>query len=262
MAGVADLGLEPGILLVLIAIAFAAGWIDAVSGGGGLLQLPALLLMLPGVPPVVALGTNKLSSAIGTAGAAATYAHRLRPRLASFAPMATAAFVGALLGAVFASRLPGDALLPLVWGLLVAVWLWTLLRPAFGMVASPRWSGRRHVLASVVAGAVIGAYDGVIGPGTGSFLLMTLVAGLGMTFLQASATAKIVNLGTNLAALIVFGLGGHVLWWLGAAMGIANLVGGVLGARTAIGRGSPFVRVVFLVVVGALILRLGWMLFV
>lgn len=261
MTGVADLALEPGVVLVLLAVAAAAGWIDAVSGGGGLLQLPALLLMLPGVPAVVALGTNKVSSAIGTAAAAATYAHRLRPRLASFAPMAVAAFVGSLIGATFASRMPGEALLPVVWGLLLVVWLWTLLRPALGIVARPRWSGRRHVIASVVAGVSIGAYDGLIGPGTGSFLLMALVAGLGMTFLQASATAKVVNLGTNLAALIVFALNGHVLWWLGLGMGMANMVGGVLGARTAIGRGSRFVRGVFLVVVGALILRLGWTLF-
>jgi uncharacterized membrane protein YfcA len=138
----------------------------------------------------------------------------------------------------------------------------TLLRPALGERQDLRWHGTdshaRHGIAAVAMGAGIGLYDGVFGPGTGTFLVFGLVSLLGYSFLNASAIAKVVNVSTNLAALLVFGLGGHVLWALGIAMGAANLVGGVVGARTAVRRGSAFVRVVFLVVVAALLLRLGY----
>jgi uncharacterized membrane protein YfcA len=128
-----------------------------------------------------------------------------------------------------------------------------------GTVEQLRWEGqRRHYGVAVIAGLGIGFYDGLIGPGTGSFLLIVLVAGLGLSFLKASATAKIVNVGTNIAALIIFGFTGSVLWLLGLLMGACNLVGAVLGARTAIAKGSEFVRRVFLVVVALLILRLAW----
>ena len=138
------------------------------------------------------------------------------------------------------------------------VWLWTLLTPQMGRVQALRWHGhRRHYAIASVAGLAIGFYDGMIGPGTGSFLLIVLVAGLGYSFLNGSSTAKVVNLGTNAAALIVFGLTGSVMWALGLLMGACNVAGAVVGARMAIRRGSTFVRAVFLTVVGLLILRLG-----
>lgn len=252
-------GLDPAALLLLCLAAAAAGWVDAVTGGGGLVQLPSLLIALPPGQPAVALGTNKLASLIGTSAAAATYVRRVRLDLATALPMALAAFAGSVLGALVATRLPAAAFRPVILVMLVSVWLFTWLRPAMGLHEQRRFAGqRRHMLVAVGAGLAIGCYDGLIGPGTGTFLLIVLVAGLGLSFLHASATAKVVNLGTNLAALIVFGLGGTVLWGLGLLMGVCNLVGAVVGARTAIARGSGFVRVVFLVVVGMLILRLGW----
>jgi uncharacterized membrane protein YfcA len=128
-----------------------------------------------------------------------------------------------------------------------------------GRTQELRWQGqRRHYVVAIIAGLAIGFYDGVIGPGTGSFLLIVLVAGLGYSFLHASATAKVVNLSTNVAALIVFGVAGIPLWGLGLAMGVFNVLGAVIGARMAIRRGSGFVRAVFLVVVAVLIVRLGW----
>jgi len=141
---------------------------------------------------------------------------------------------------------------------LLAVAVYTLARPALGEATALRWHGRRHHLAAGAAGAAIGFYDGILGPGTGSFLVFTLVGLLGYAFLEASAKAKIVNFATNLGALLVFVPQGAVLWGLGLLMGSANLLGGYLGARTAVARGSGFVRVVFLLVVGVLILRLGW----
>lgn len=248
-----------GTLVLLCVAAGAAGWVDAVSGGGGLLQLPALLIALPDASPVQALGTNKLSSILGTGAASATYVRRAPPDVRTALPMAAAAIAGAAAGAITASHLPADLFRPLVVLLLVAVWLWTLLNPRVGREQSLRWQGRRrHYLVAVLAGAVIGFYDGLLGPGTGSFLLIVLVAVLGYSFLNASSTAKIVNLGTNLAAVTVFAATGSVLWLVGLAMGVCNVAGAVVGARMAIARGSGFVRGVFLVVVAVLILRLGW----
>ena len=244
-------------VMILIVVAFGAGWVDAVSGGGGLIQLPVLLVALPPTLVVSALGTNKLSSVIGTSAAAATYARRSPPDPRTALPMAVAAFIGAAIGAVTATRIPPEVFRPVVAAVLLVVWLWTLLRPSMGEADELRWAGRRrHYVVAVALGFAIGCYDGLIGPGTGAFLVFVLVSLLGYSFLQASATAKFVNLGTNIAALIVFGLGGHVLWALGLLMGAGNLVGGVTGARTAVARGSSFVRLVLLVVVGALIVVL------
>jgi uncharacterized membrane protein YfcA len=247
------------VVIALCLTAAAAGWVDAVSGGGGLLQLPALLIAFPTAAPVTALATNKLSSIMGTGAATATYWGRARPDVRTALPMALAAFAGAAAGALIASHVPAAAFRPVIVVMLAIVWVWTLVNPAMGQDQDLRWQGhRRHYAVATLAGLAIGFYDGMIGPGTGSFLLIVLVAGLGYSFLNGSSTAKVVNLGTNLAALIVFGLAGSVMWALGLLMGACNVLGAVLGARMAIERGSRFVRAVFLAVVGLLILRLGW----
>ncbi len=255
-------GVTPAVLVLLVLAAMLAGWVDAVSGGGGLVQLPALLVGLPDAAPASVLGTNKLSSIIGTSAAAWTYRRAAVTDVGTAVPMALTAFAGSAVGAVVATHLPGTFFRPLAVVLLVAVGLWTLLRPALGEDQDLRWHGGddhgRHRVAAVAMGGLIGAYDGLFGPGTGTFLVFGLVALLGYSFLNASAIAKVVNVSTNLAALIVFGLGGHVLWALGLTMGAANLVGAVVGARTAVRRGSGFVRLVFLVVVAALLVKLGY----
>ncbi len=246
-------------LLLLCAAAAAAGWVDAVSGGGGLLQLPALFIAFPQAPPVEVLATNKVSSILGTAAATATYVRKAPPDVRTALPMVVAAVVGAALGAATASRIPADVFRPVIVVLLIAVWFWTLLSPQMGRTQALRWHGsRRHYVIATLAGLAIGFYDGLIGPGTGSFLLIVLVGVLGYSFLNASSTAKVVNLGTNLAAVVVFGVTGSVMWVLGLLMGVCNVAGAVIGARMAIRRGSGFVRIVFLAVVGVLILRLGW----
>lgn len=248
-----------GTIILLCVAAAAAGWVDAVTGGGGLLQLPAILVGVPQATAVQALGTNKVSGVFGTGAAAITYARKIRPDVRTAVPMALTAFVGALAGASTARLLPAEVFRPIVVILLVVVWFWTLLRPAMGAVDQIRWQGtRRHYAIAVAAGGVIGFYDGILGPGTGSFLLIVLVAVLGYSFLSASVTAKIVNLGTNIAAIAVFGLTGSILWTLGLLMALCNVTGAIVGARTAISRGSGFVRVVFLIVVAILIVRLAW----
>lgn len=244
-------------LLLLLLAAGTAGFIDAVVGGGGLVQLPALLLA-PGITPLQALATNKLSSIFGTSSASLTYLRRVRPDLRTALPMAGLALLGSAGGALCASYLPASVFRPIIIAALVAVTVYTVVKPNLGAETALKFSGRRHYLIAVVAGAAIGFYDGLLGPGTGSFLVFALVGLLGYDFLQASAKAKIVNFATNLGALLIFVPHGAVLWGLGLAMGAANLAGGYLGARTAVAAGSRFVRTFFLVVVVVLIARLGW----
>ena len=245
-----------GTLALLIAAAFAAGWIDAVVGGGGLLQLPALLLV-PGITPLQALATNKLASIFGTATSSVAFYRKVRPSLGDTLPMAAVALLGSLGGASVAALLPAELFKPIIVGALIVVALITLFRPQLGVAATERFRGAKHIVLAGVIGAVIGFYDGVLGPGTGTFLVFALVGLLGFDFLQASAKAKIVNFATNLGALLFFIPLGAVLWPLGLLMAAANIAGSLLGARMAVTRGVKFIRVVFLVVVGALIIKLG-----
>jgi uncharacterized protein len=243
----------------LILAAFVAGWIDAVVGGGGLIQLPALLIGLPsGTPPAVILGTNKISSFCGTATSSLTYALRIPLDWRTVAPLVVASAIGSAVGASLARLLPRDAFTPIVLIALIGVGLYVWRRPQLGLVSIRKHPGPGHYGLAAVIGLVVGAYDGFLGPGTGSFFVILLVVVLGYGFLEGSATAKIANLITNLSAIVVFGLSGSVLWTLGLMMGAANLVGGYIGARTAISRGSSFVRKVFLVVLASLIIKLAY----
>lgn len=240
--------------------AVLAGWIDAVVGGGGLIQLPALLLGVPGASPAQVLATNKFASVWGTGSSALTYYRRIKPDLRTAVPMAVVAFVGSAGGAIIGLHIPKSAFNPIILVMLVLVGTYTLLRPDLGSVTALRHSVARHTALAMLTGFLLGVYDGALGPGTGSFLVFAHVGLLGYAFLEASAKAKIANVATNLGALAVFAPGGHVLWHLGAIMAVCNLVGGYLGARTAVARGSGFVRSVFVVVVSAFVIRLTWQL--
>lgn len=244
-------------VVLLLLAALTAGWTDAVVGGGGLVQLPALLLV-PGISPVQALATNKLASIMGTSVSAATYYRRVGPDLTTAGPMAVAALLGAIGGAALAARIPADLFTPIILVVLVGVAVYTVARPSLGRTTELRWEGNGHRWAAAGIGLVLGAYDGLLGPGTGTFLVISLVSVLGYAFLPASAIAKIANFATNAGALIFFVPYGAVIWGLGLAMGVANLVGAYVGARMAVAKGSAFVRVVFVVVVGALICTLGY----
>lgn len=245
-------------VLALLALAgLTAGFVDAVVGGGGLIQLPALLLGLPNAAPVQVLATNKLASICGTSVSSATYYRRVRPDPRTFGPLMLAAFVGSAGGAGVASHLPREAFDPIVLVALVVVGAYVVLKPDLGGDTLLRFGGGRHLGAALATGLVIGFYDGALGPGTGSFFVFTLVGLLGYSFLEASAKARMANWATNLAALVVFVPQGAVLWKVGLVVGVANLVGGYVGARTAVSRGTGFVRVFFIVVVSAFIVRIG-----
>lgn len=251
---------DPSVLtmVLLVVAAFAAGWIDAVVGGGGLVQLAALMVAFPGAAPVHLLATNKLASVCGTTTSSITYLRRIRPDLRTAAPLALLAFVGSLLGALIASHIPRSAFNPIILVVLVAVGAYTVLRPKMGELTALRFGGRRHYVVAGLAGFAIGMYDGALGPGTGSFLVFALVGLMGYGFLEASAKAKIANFATNLAALVVFVPQGAVVWSIGLMMGVANVAGGYAGARTAVAKGSAFIRVVFVCVVSAFVLKIGW----
>ncbi len=244
-------------LALLGVAAFAAGWIDAVVGGGGLVQLPALLVLLPGASPAQLLATNKFGSIFGTATSSVTYYRRVRPDLRTALPMAGVAFVGSILGAVIGLHIPKSAFNPIILVLLVAVGAYTLLKPDLGRESMRRFHGARHVVLAMLTGFVIGVYDGALGPGTGSFLVFALVGLLGYAFLEASAKAKITNFATNLGALMVFAPMGLVILKVGVVIAGANLLGGYVGARTAVARGSGFVRAVFVLIVTAFIVKIG-----
>lgn len=248
----------------LCGLAFLAGFIDSVVGGGGLIQLPALLLFLPadlrGVLPAV-LGTNKMSSICGTGTALAQYARRIRIPWATMLPAALAAFAMSAVGAHTVSSLKDALLKPLVLGLLVGVALYTVFRPNLGEIHAPRFTPRRERWAGLALGAVIGFYDGFFGPGTGSFLIFAFIGLLGFDFLTASASAKVINFATNLSAVAYFAATDRILYRYALPMGACNVLGSLLGTRVAMRRGNRFVRVLFLLVVSAMITRYGYEVF-
>ena len=243
--------------LFLLAASFFAGFIDSIAGGGGLIQLPALLIGLPKSETAEVLGTNKLSAVFGTTTAAALYRKQIKPDPKILIAMGLPAFLGSAGGAVLASRIPTSSMRPMILVLLIIVAVYTWFKPDLGKFENLRHLPKRRVQIAAIAGVVIGFYDGIFGPGTGSFLMLILVASLGYAFITASAIAKVVNVATNVGAITVFGINGAVLWQIGIILGIANITGAVIGARLAIKGGSTLVRKVFLLVTVALIVKVG-----
>ena len=250
-----DLTIATG--LFLVAASFLAGFIDSIAGGGGLIQLPALLIGLPKSETAEVLGTNKLSSVFGTSTAAVLYRKQIKPDPKVLIAMGIPAFLGSAGGAVLASEIPTSSMRPMVLVLLIVVAIYTWFKPELGKFENLRHQPQRRVQIAAIAGVVIGFYDGIFGPGTGSFLMLILVASLGYAFITASAIAKVVNVATNVGAIMVFGINGAVIWQIGIIMGVANISGAVIGARLAIKGGSTLVRKVFLLVTVALIVKVG-----
>jgi len=243
--------------LFLLAASFFAGFIDSIAGGGGLIQLPALLIGLPKSETAEVLGTNKLSSIFGTSTAAALYRKQIKPDPKVLLAMGLPALLGSAGGATLASKIPTSSMRPMVLVLLIVVAVYTWFKPDLGKFENLRHLPKRRVQIAALAGVIIGFYDGIFGPGTGSFLMLILVASLGYAFITASAIAKVVNVATNVGAILVFGINGAVIWQIGIIMGVANISGAVLGARLAIKGGSTLVRKVFLIVTVALIVKVG-----
>ena len=243
--------------LFLLAASFFAGFIDSIAGGGGLIQLPALLIGLPKSDTAEVLGTNKLSSIFGTSTAAALYRKQIKPDPKVLLAMGLPALLGSAGGAMLASKIPTSSMRPMVLVLLIVVAVYTWFKPDLGKFENLRHLPKRRIQIAALAGVIIGFYDGIFGPGTGSFLMLILVASLGYAFITASAIAKVVNVATNVGAIFVFGINGAVIWQIGIIMGVANISGAIIGARLAIKGGSTLVRKVFLLVTVALIVKVG-----
>ncbi len=247
------------VLLLLNLAALLAGFVDAIVGGGGLITVPALMLGLPaGTALPTLLGTNKFVAVTGTTVAAGKFLRSgvLSPR-EMVAPVLASA-LGASVGVWLTYRIQPTFLRPLMLGLLVVMLAFTLFKPALGKLHAPRFGlHRQRSLAAGIA-LLLGFYDGFFGPGTGSLLIFLFVAVLGFDFLRASALAKSVNWASNVTSMVLFVAQGSWLPSVAIGMAVANGLGGYLGARVALSKGSGWVRGVFIVVVGALILRLGW----
>ena len=245
--------------LLLVSLASVlAGFVDAIVGGGGLVLVPVLFAVFPATHPATLFGTNKSASVWGTAMAAAQFSRRVEMHWPTLLPAALAGFAGSFLGAWAVTVISPEFLRRLLPFVLLAVLLYTIARKELGREHVPRLAGRTQTLVACAIGVVLGFYDGFFGPGTGSFFVFLFVRVLGYDFLHASASAKLLNTATNLAALILFALKGHVWWHYALALAVANVAGSLMGTHLALKHGASFVRVVFIFVVSALILKTGY----
>ena len=245
-------------ILLLCLAAFGAGFIDAIVGGGGLLQTPALMVILPQYPVATLLGTVKLPSMSGTAFAAWRYVRHVRLNWRLLIIVAALAFGGAMLGAYCVTLIDSAVTKPIIFFVLLGVAAYTYFNKSFGEPSKREHSTNAQLLLGLLSGFVIGFYDGMIGPGAGTFFILMFIACMGYDFLHASASAKIINIATNLAALFYFGSTGHVLFQYSIPMAICNIGGAYFGTRLALLRGNKFIRLFFLAVVLATMLRFAW----
>lgn len=245
-------------LLILGLAAFFAGFVDAVVGGGGLIQLPALFSVYAQELPARLIGTSKLAGVWGTSVAAFNYVRAVRLPWLVIIPASLMAFVFSFFGAITVTYLSPEVLRKALPFILILIAIYTFANKELGQQFKPRFSGRLQLWMMLLMGAVIGFYDGFFGPGTGSFFIFILVRLFGYDFLHASAGAKVLNVACNLAALLWFGWSGNLLWQVGLAMAVCNVAGSVVGSRMALKHGSGFVRILFLFVVSALVLKTSY----
>lgn len=244
--------------VILCIGAFIAGLVDAVVGGGGLVLIPTLFSVFPNMLPATLFGTNKVASVMGTTAAAYNFARKVKIQWSAAAPAAVSAFALSFIGAYLVTHIPTDLIRKALPFVLIAVAVYTLKKKDFGRTHAPLLSGSKETLYAVLIGSGVGFYDGVFGPGTGSFFVFLFVRVFGYDFLRASAVSKVVNIATNLAALLWFSYSGHVIWQLGLLMAVFNIAGSLVGTKLALKHGSGFVRKLFLFVVSALILKTGY----
>jgi uncharacterized membrane protein YfcA len=240
--------------LILLASGFA-GLIDAIVGGGGLILVPALFATYPTASPATLLGTNKCASVWGTSLATYQYSKRVQLAWRALLPAAICALAGSFAGAWSVTQIDPAFIRKLIPLILLVVLIYTLVKKDLGANHKPHTNKNRERIIACLIGAVIGWYDGFFGPGTGSFFIFLFVRFLGYDFLNASASAKLLNVATNIAAIVLFALKGHVWWHIGLMMAVANMAGSFIGSHLALKHGTGFVRWVFVIVVGLLIMK-------
>lgn len=248
-------------IFILCTAAFAAGFIDAIVGGGGLVQTPATLVTLPQYPVATLLGTTKIPSFMGTSIASYQYAKKVALQWKLLALMCTIALFAAITGSYTVTMVSNRFMKPVIFCILIIVAVYTYSKKNFGTAVTKTMQPKRELLYGMLFALAIGFYDGFIGPGAGSFLVLFFIGALGFDFLKASAHAKFVNLATNIGSIIYFGSSGHILFHYAIPMAAFNFTGSLIGARLAIVRGNAFIRIFFLLVITGTITRFGYDIF-
>lgn len=245
-------------ILALIVLSFTAGFIDAIVGGGGLIQIPALLINLPNESLPTLFGTNKIAALSGTSFSAYQYSKRVKFDYKLLIFVAIFAFISSYLGATIVSQLSSESLKPAMLVILVLIAAYTFFKKDLGNSHTKTLSPiKQHIYGSII-GILVGFYDGFFGPGTGSFFVLGFVVIIGFDFLHASAYAKVINCLTNISALLLFIKQGNYIIEIALILAICNIFGSVIGTKLALNKGNKFIRVVFLVIVCLMIVRYGY----
>jgi uncharacterized membrane protein YfcA len=249
---------SPEQIFLLCTAAFAAGFVDAIVGGGGLIQTPAALILLRQYPVVTAIGCTKIPSFSGTLFAALQYLKKVKLNYTLTLVMCVIAFFSSFAGSELLSLVSNEFMKPVLLIILAAVAVYTYTKKDFGQHEAKNHSPKKELRFAIAISLIIGFYDGFIGPGAGSFLILAFISLLGYDFLHASAQAKLVNLSTNLGSIVLFTIKGKIIWIVALPMAACNAVGGILGARMAIMRGNKFIRIFFLVIIVGTLARFAW----
>jgi uncharacterized membrane protein YfcA len=253
--------METYIIILLCIAAFAAGFIDAIVGGGGLIQTPAGLILLPNLPVSTVIGSLKIPAFSGTSFAAYQYMKKVTMNWKLLLIMMALAIPSAFIGSTLLTYMSNDFMKPLLLFILSLLAVYTYAKKNFGQHIAKDISQKKQILNAVMISVVVGFYDGFIGPGTGSFLVVAFIALMGFDFLHASANAKMVNLSTNFGSICLFVLKGKIIWAIAIPMAASNACGGWMGAKLAINKGNGFIRIFFLVVVVGTLIRFAYDIF-
>ncbi len=245
-------------ILLLCLAAFAAGFVDAIVGGGGLIQTPMGLILLPQLPVSSVVGSLKIPAFSGTAFAAAQYVKKVAINWKLLLPMMAVAMLASFAGSALLTMVHNDFMKPVLLIVLTLVAIYTFMKKDFGQHKEKTHSPTLHIFYSILISLVIGLYDGFIGPGAGSFLVLAFVAIMGYDFLHASANAKMVNLATNFGSIALFILKGKIIWAVAIPMAVCNAAGGFIGAKLAINKGNKFIRIFFLIIVIGTLIRFAY----
>lgn len=249
-------------LAILCLAAFTAGFVDAIVGGGGLIQLPIALVLLPSFPVASVVGSLKIPSFSGTAFAAVQYIRKVKLQWKLLLMMMLLATLSAFVGSSLLTKVHNDFMKPILLVVLSLVAVYSYTKKNFGQHVSKELSKGRIVNYAIIISIIIGFYDGFIGPGTGSFLILAFITIIGIDFLHASANAKMVNLATNAGSIVLFLIKGTIIWSIAIPMAICNAIGGIVGAKLAINKGNKFIRVFFLIVVIGTLIRFAYDVFI
>ena len=250
--------METSIIILLCIAAFAAGFVDAIVGGGGLIQTPMGLILLPQLPVSSVVGSLKIPAFSGTAFAAAQYVKKVVINWKLLLPMMALAMLASFAGSSLLTQMHNDFMKPVLLVVLSLVAIYTFIKKDFGQHKEKAHSPTLHIVYSLLISVVIGFYDGFIGPGAGSFLVLAFVVLMGYDFLHASANAKMVNLATNFGSILLFIIKGKIIWAIAIPMALCNAAGGFTGAKLAINKGNKFIRIFFLIIVVGTLIRFAY----